>query len=250
MRPNNEILIDYLDKGLNQEESNQAENLVKNDIQAASDMEYLKLAIETVRLDAISERVSAIRQSFTKNQTSTEPAKTIVRSMYTTAMRIAAIFILFIGAAVIYKYISVNNQSVYNKQFTAYELSNTRGLETSDAEAEAYRNKNWNEVVSLYNRENNKSNKSSFLAAMSEMQLNHFPQAVAIFESILNTKSGDNSFREEAEYYLSLAYLMNHEENKAARLFEKIKADTSHTYYPLVSKMSSIDLKIIELKNK
>jgi tetratricopeptide (TPR) repeat protein len=250
MRPNNEILIDYLDKELNREESSQVENLVRNDAQAAGDMEFLKLAIETVRLDAISYRVYAIRQSFTKNQTSTEPAKTIVRSMYTTVMRIAAIFILFIGTAVVYKYISVNNQSVYNKQFTTYELGNTRGLEASDAEAEAYRNKNWNEVISLYKGENNKSNKSSFLAAMSEMQLNHFPQAVSIFESLLNTNSGDNSFREESEYYLSLAYLMNHEENKAVQLFEKIKADTNHTYYPLVSKISSIDLKIIELKNK
>ncbi len=85
---------------------------------------------------------------------------------------------------------------------------------------------------------------------MAEMQLNHFPQAVNLFENILNTngKTGDSSFQEESEYYLSLAYLMNHEENKSILLLDKIKADTSHTYYPLASKLSSIDLKIIELK--
>jgi hypothetical protein len=83
---------------------------------------------------------------------------------------------------------------------------------------------------------------------MAEMQLNHFPEAVTLFENILNTKSSDNSFREEAEYYVSLAYLMNHEENKAIQMMNKIKTNPDHTYYPLVSRISPIDLKIIELK--
>jgi len=249
MRPNNEILIDYLDGELNEEEFKQAESLIKNEIPVAGDLEYLKLAIETVRRDAIMQRVSAVRGSLSKNQQFTQPTKTIVRSMYTTAMRVAAIFILLIGVAVVYKYVSVNNQSIYNKQFTAYELSSARGQETGDVQAEAFRNKNWNEVISLYHEHNTQSNKSSFLAAVSEMQLNHFPQAVAIFEKLLETKTGDNSYHEESEYYLFLAYLMNHEEIKAVRMFEKIKADTNHTYYPMVSNISPIDLKIIELKN-
>ena len=103
-------------------------------------------------------------------------------------------------------------------------------------------------MVAIYGAEKNRSNKVVFLAAMAEMQLNHFPQAVTLFENILNTKSGDKSFREEAEYYVSLAYLMNHEENKGVEMLDKIKADTSHTYYPFASKISPIDLKIIELK--
>jgi hypothetical protein len=251
MRPNNEILIDYLDRQLSREESTQVENMAQKDTMVASELQYLKLAIDTVRLDAINEKVSAIRQSRENDRKSTDrPAKAIVRSMYKISMRVAAIFIVLIGVTVLYKYASVNNQSVYNKQFTGYELSNTRGQETRDAEVEAYRNKNWNEVIAIYNAEANKSNKSGFLAAMAEMQLNHFPQAVALFENILNAnaKSGDSSFQEEAEYYISLAYLMNHEENKSIQMMNKIKADTSHTYYPLVSKLSPIDLKIIELK--
>ena len=87
---------------------------------------------------------------------------------------------------------------------------------------------------------------------MADMELKNFPQAVSLFENILYPKfeNADSSFREETEYYLSLAYLMNHQENKGIALLNKIKADTNHTYYPLASKLSSIDLKIIELKNK
>ena len=83
---------------------------------------------------------------------------------------------------------------------------------------------------------------------MSEMHLNHFPQAISLFEEILNTKSNDQVFQEETEYYLSLAYLMNHQESKGLRLMNKIKSDTNHTYYPMANKLSGIDMKIIELK--
>ena len=249
MQPNNEILIDYLDKHLSGEEAARIDIMAKNDTVVATELHYLKLAIDTVRLNAINEKVSALRRSFETNQTSTKtPEGAVIRSMYKISMRIAAIMILLVGSAVLYKYIAVSDQSVYNKQFTSYELSNTRGEETRDAEVEAYRNKSWNEVITIYNTENNRSNKATFLAAMAEMQLNHFPQSVKLFEEILNSTTADGSFREETEYYLSLAYLMNHQENKSVQLLNKIKSDTAHTYYPLVSKIPYIDLKIIELK--
>jgi tetratricopeptide (TPR) repeat protein len=251
MQTNKEILIDYLDDQLNQQDTDQVEIMVQNDKSLAGELQYLKLAIDTVRLDAINEKVLVIRRSLTNTSViAGKPANSVVRSMYKMSLRAAAILILIAGMAVMYKYITVSNLSIYEKQFTGYELSNLRGQESRDAEAEAYQNKNWSEVVTIYKKGNNKSNKSVFLAAMAEMQLNNFPQAVTLFENILNTNSntGDDSFREETEYYLSLAYLMNHEENKSTLLLNKIKADTSHTYYPLASKLSSIDLKIIELK--
>jgi hypothetical protein len=251
MQLNKEILIDYLDNQLNQQETEQVEIIVKNEISHASELQFLKLAIDTVRLDTINNKVLAIRRSLANtNAVSEKPANSMIRSIYKMSMRAAAIFILLAGIAVLYKYITTSNLSVYEKQFTGYVLNNNRGLESRDAEAEAYRNKNWSEVVSIYQNENNKTNKSVFLVAMAEMQLNNFQQAVTLFEIILKTniKTGDDSFREETEYYLSLAYLMNHEESKSIRLLNKIKADTSHTYYPLASKLSAIDLKIIELK--
>ncbi|HEV3224215.1 MAG TPA: hypothetical protein VGZ90_15120 [Puia sp.] len=251
MQPNKEILIDYLDHQLNQENTEQVEIMVRNDKSLESELQYLKLAIDTVRLDAINDKVLAIRKSLgnTHNLTGI-PSKTIVRSMYKMSIRAAALFILLAGIAVLYKYTSVSTLSVYKNQFTSYELSNMRGQDIRDTEVEAYRNKNWSEVLAVFQNQDNKSNKSVFLAAMAEMQLKHFPQAVSLFEKILKTniKTGDNSFQDETEYYLSLAYLMNHEENKSIRILNKIKADTSHTYYPLVSKLSAIDLKIIELK--
>jgi hypothetical protein len=216
-----------------------------DNMQTTNESDYEKLAIDTIRLNAINEKVSAVRRSFEN-----KPEKAIVRSMYRTGLRVAAILLLIVGSASVYKYVATSNESIYNKQFLNYDLTNTRGAETREKEGEAYKSGNWNEVVAIYNSENNKTNKNTFLAAMSEMQLNHFPEAVRLFEEVLYTKSEDHSFQEETEYYLSLAYLMNHQDLKSIRLINKIKADPNHTYYPLAVKISSIDMKIIGLKNK
>ena len=250
MQSNNEILIDYLDKQLNQEESARMESALQSDVELNRELQYLKFAIDTVRLDAISQKVASIRQSQGKEQMAVKASPAILRNMYKISLRIAAAIALIFCLVSVYKYSTVDNQSFYNKQFSGYELSNSRGQKTHDAEVDAYQNNKWNEVISLYSEGADKSNQQSFLAAMAEMQLNHFRNAITIFENLLNSKSGDATYLEESEYYVSLAYLMNHQGSKAIQMINKIKANPNHTYYPIVSKFSSIDLKIIELKNK
>jgi hypothetical protein len=244
-----ELMVDYLDEKLSPEERSEIEYMLQHDTSAAGDLAYLKLAIETVRLNAIARKVITVRQSLnatTSEQPATSPVA--VRHILRTGLRIAAVLVLLFCSAVLYKYISVSNQSVYKNQFIPYDLSNMRGTEVRNPEAEAFRNKNWNLVIELYNNEQVKSHKSNFLAAMSELQLSHYAQAEILFQNVLNNASEDNSFQEDAEYYCALTYLMDHKEAKAIGMLNKIKSDTSHRYYPLVSKISGIDLKIIELK--
>ena len=62
MQPDNEILIDYLDKQLNQEESARMETALQRDIDLNRELQYLNFAIDTVRLDAINQKVASIRQ--------------------------------------------------------------------------------------------------------------------------------------------------------------------------------------------
>lgn len=224
--------------------TNQKELLLMNNMQTKVENEYLKLAIDTIRLNVINEKVSVVRRSLEN-----KPEKAIVRGMYRTSLRVAAILLLIVGSATVYKYISTDNRSVYERQFLSYELTNTRGAQNRESETEAYRNGKWNEVVKIFHSGNNESNKNTFLAAMSDMQLNHFQEAVTLFEELLFTKSDDHSFQEETEYYLSLAYLMNHQEFKSLHLMNKIKADPNHTYYFLAVKISDIDMKIMALKN-
>jgi tetratricopeptide (TPR) repeat protein len=254
MTPNEELLlIDHLDKALSPEESTQVEARIRNDKSVAASWEYLKLAVEAVELAAIREQVTAVR--FSEKIQATEGAKVsggVVRNLYRTGLRIAAVLILLMGVSIFYKYSTVSNSSVYHQYFTDYNLSTTRGENNHSAMEDAYRNQNWNGVIDAFNREPEKTNKSYFLAGMADMKLKNFAAAVSHFENILaaNAKSGGSYFQDEAEYYLALAYLMNGETDKGVSLFHKIGSDSSQTFYPLVRQISSTDLKIIELKSK
>jgi len=248
MHPDNEKLIDYLDKQLNQDETARIESMLQEDTAFKREFVYLSFAVDTVRFDVLNQKVASVRQAQKKEKVAPKPA--ILRNMYHMGLRTAAVIVVFLSIAAVYKYASVSNQSFYDKQFSGYELRNSRGEQSHDTEKEAYQNSKWDEVISIYNAETNHSNQQSFLAAMAEMQLNHFQNAITIFENILNSKSGNTAYIEESEYYLSLAYLMNHDGKSAIQMINKIKANPNHTYYPVVSKFSSIDLKIIELKNK
>ena len=63
MRPNNEILIDYLDKVLDPEQAAELENTLLTDHTMQQEYQYLMLARETVQLNAIHQKVFSVRQS-------------------------------------------------------------------------------------------------------------------------------------------------------------------------------------------
>ena len=254
MLPNKEfLLIDYLDKNLSPEEMVQVESMIRNDKQLAKEWAYLKMAVGAVERNAIQEQVVSARQNFGKM---TRPvAKTsgaVVRNMYTTALRDAAILIVVLGGAMFYKYSTVNNTSLYKQNFTDYTLSTARGESNQDAIEEAYRNKNWNAVMQGFNRSAVKTNEYYFLSGMAALELKKYPQAVSSFEHILNVNanSSDNYFHDEAEYYLALAYLMNHQTDKGVSMLNQIKANKNQVYNPLARQISATDLKILELKNQ
>ena len=224
-------------------------NLTNQQIQQSEAL-FLEMAIDTIRLDAITSKVKAVRAALEQTHAKTiQPTQAIVRTMkpYQVALRIAAVVILILGSASIYKYSTVNTHTLYIQQYAGYELATNRGASTADAQTNAYRNKDWKEVIVLNSAAVSRTNRSCFLAAMAEMELKQFPQALALLQNILANK-GDESFRDEAEYYTALAYMGNHEGQKAAGIIAQIKANPSHTYYPLVAEISGINLKIIELK--
>ena len=146
----------------------------------------------------------------------------------------------------IYKYTLVSSSSLYDRHFVDYTYSNSRGLSDKDPEVAAYQNKNWEGVLTAYSKKTKKTDKSMFIAAMADMELKKIPEAILLFETIV--KSNDLTFREESEYYLSLAYLRTNQNDMAIRIINQIKSDTSHTYYQEAKKISSLELQIIDIE--
>jgi len=245
------LLIDYLDNNLSGEELLEAEALVRNDQEMAKEWQYLHLAVDAIQESGLQEQVAGIRKLYEEQrQIKAKPASAIVHNIYRNVLRIAAVLLILIGAAAVYKYTTVNATGMYNEYYTSFELNTTRGVENADAMEQAYRNKNWASVISLSNTLAQKTNKSYFLTGMANLELKKYNGAIEAFGQIIaaNIKSGDNYFQDEAEYYLALGYMANNEASKALPLLEKIKSDKHHLYYEKVRGISSIDLNIIKYK--
>ena len=163
------------------------------------------------------------------------------------ALRLAMVVLIVFSAVFVYKYATVDALSVYNKQFTSYELGITRGGSKPDLQNFTYLNENWLDVVAINNLAPVKTNKSRFLAGMAQMELKKYASALELFQEVLSN-SKDESFRDDAEYYAALGYLAIHETAPALELIHQIKANPDHKYYFLVRNISPLDLKIIGIK--
>ena len=176
----------------------------------------------------------------------------MLRSVFKSGLRIAAMLAAILVAACVYKYCSVNAKTVFDRYYASYDLSTVRGDGIRDSLEEAYKNKDWNKVVGLSNNESSQNAKYYFLAGMADLELHQYPVAIEQFEAVLseNAIKHDNYFKDEAEYFLAFSYLMNNQSGKALQLLSKIRQNKNHLYYPSADQMSEIDLKILGLKSK
>jgi hypothetical protein len=247
------LLIDQLDSLRSEESLTGFPGYSGQDKALAAEWEYLKLAVETIQYAAVTDSVVAARKGMTTSSSgSVKPQGAIVRSLFQNSLRVAAILIAFLGVVAIYKYQSVTATSIYQHYYTSYDLGTVRGNGPTDTLEEAYKSKDWNKVVNLYNQEDAKTAKYYFLAGMADLELHQYGVAIEQFEAVLaeNVKNKDHYFKDEAEYFLAFSYLMNGESGKAVRLLATIKQNKDHLYYPMANQMSSLDLKIMDMKSK
>ena len=246
-------LIDRLDNNLSETETNHVDADIAADGAVSAEWNLLKLAVETIGLGAISDKVSAAvaaakTEAPVLKMDKKEPA--VVRSMFRTTMRIAVAAVLILGASVTYKVMTVDNVSIYNKSFQGYELSTFRGHVESDKMDMAYRSNDWSAVLDAFHKLDTRTNKSYFLAGVAELQLKDYSSAVSYFEQVLatNKKTGSTYYQAECEYFVALAYLINNQSAKGVEMLRKIKKDVNHPYYPLAAKISTTELQILAFK--
>jgi hypothetical protein len=247
-----QILIDHLDHLLQGDELQQIENLIRIDKETSEQWRYLNLAVEAIQYNSLHDKVADAKKKYlSETRSQAKPGQAVVRTMYRVAIRIAACVLLLAGSLAVYKYATVSSTGIYNNYYSSFDLNTSRGIGNTDKMEQAYRNKNWAEVVSQFKTSNEKNNKADFLNAMAEMELKDFDPAISSLKQIIaaNAQSGDNYFQDEAEYYLALSYLAVNKAGLAIPILEKIKADTSHIYNKKAMGISNIDLKLLEYKH-
>ncbi|WP_207515610.1 tetratricopeptide repeat protein [Longitalea luteola] len=252
---NEQLLINYLDRTLEEKEMREMEALINNDQETRRQWEFLQLAVEAVEYSAIYDQVAAVKENFRTIQPAEvlQPSKKGVRVQMRTLRRVAAVLLFCVAGAGAYKYFSVSATRVYQEAFIAYTLPTTRGQATITDIEQAYRQQEWQSVIAAFNTIGTSSlndNKTLFLAGMAHLQLHQYASASTLFDQVLanNIRNADDLYQDEAQFYGALTHLANHDTQQAIALLTKIRADKGHLYHEQAARIGNIDLQILKIK--
>src|ERR1700733_6208647 len=209
-----ELLIDHYDNRLRGKGSPEVEQLIGDDAEIGGEWRNLNIAVDAVRDAALHEQVMAIRKEWMAQQgrdgaAGTNSSKTPVFTIYRNVMKIAACILVMAGGAAVYKYSTTHSTDIYQKYYSSYELTTSRGAALTDPIDQAYENKKWATVLAIFNTTKDRTTRSFFLAGMADLELQHYDAAIAQFRQVMaeNMRAGSDYFQDESEYYLAMALL-------------------------------------------
>lgn len=242
-------LVDHLDEMLQSRSGREPAQWIQEDTEARSAWQYLQLATEAIEYDGLYHQVTAVREQYRATQ---QAAQRRTVPLFRKVLRVAAAVIILAGAIGAYQYFSTSAAGFYQDHYASFELPVDRGTPEAGPLEQAYRNKEWAAVITLAPQGNDTDNKTLFLTGMAHLELKQFNEAVVKFENILanNKRTGDPYFQDEAEYYLALGLMADHQSEKARSLFKKIKADPQHLFHEKVEGISGLEWKILEFKGE
>ena len=232
----NEVMIRYLDGDLSGIEKEKLEQQLLSDQNIRQQYEQLVLARESVRQYGLQQKVSGIHQEMMEELEmpvkKISPVKRIIRYSMAAAAGVA----LLIAGIMLYNYSALTPEKVFATNFQSYELSNTRSENAQEVSTleKAYREKKFADVVTIvFDRPY--SIQENFLKAMAWMELGNTAKAIEQYKLVIKMADLTNMLKEEAEYYLALAYIRGKQYPLAVRQLESIQKTPGHLYYKKVT---------------
>jgi hypothetical protein len=246
-------LIDLLDRTLPAEQVQELRNSLRSDGELAAQWQTLKLAVEAIEYAGLREQVLHVGRTWSESrgQVGANRPMAVVRTLYRNAMRVAACILILAGSTLVYKYVTISSDKLVGKYYQSFELGTSRGGASSSPLDQAFRGRNWTQVVKLANGSAQKDNKTFFLAGMAQMELKQFDQATSDFRQVLaaNSGSGTGYFQDEAEYFLALSLLASHQVKEASQILDKIAADPHQVYHQKAAEIKGLDLRLLIFKD-
>ena len=229
-----EQLMRYLDGELSETERTQIEAQLAKDPDLRMELENLQLSREAVRQFGLRQDVTAIRRQMLAETSPRASSINMARKITRYSLAVAASLLLLVVGITGYNFYKLSPDKLYDKHYQPYELSTSRNQARGTKIEQAYKGKNYEWVIKLGKQSNDPA--ELFLTSMAWLHKSEPANAIVTLRKILShPTAGDELWKEEAEYYLALAYIKNKDYDFALELLNKIHENPAHLHYPDVS---------------
>lgn len=254
-----EMLLRYIDNDVTNEEKIQLESLLKNHDDLKQVYDNLVIAKDMVRSVGLRNRVHALHKEFHERISTSRVGENkrkakIIAGRFSDRLsilwRIAAVLILVFVVYGVYKISSVTPAKVYAENYIEYRVPVMRGNEQKDVVDSLYKTGNYQQLVKEVEGKTSATQKDKFFLGLAYLKLDNAIKAIEAFENIeeKNKVGKTNYYNDEAEYYLTLAYIKAGLVYKAERQLNKILSDKNHPYYKKAVELDNIDFAILQVK--
>lgn len=246
---NTEKLIQYLDGDLTGADLDNFEKRLSQDSGLQLEFENLTLAKMAIRGYGLKHQVASVHREMLDEFKSTQKREAKTYSIVRSSLKYAASIALVLFSIGAYLYISSSPNKLYDDNYMPYTLSVTRSEATGSDLEKAFNQKHYNAVINAFTKLKNPDDKEYFLAGQAYLSTHQANSAIPAFKQVLLSSGSSIRFKEDAEYYLGLAYLENNQPAKAASVFDKIHNDKDHLYHDKISFWTMLKLKLLVLKS-
>ncbi|SDI75082.1 hypothetical protein [Mucilaginibacter gossypii] len=247
-----EQLLRYLDGELEGAELVAFEEQLVHDAKLRAQFDSFSLARLAIQHYGLKAQVAAVRQNMMAefDTLKKRPKEAQLYPLVKKLMRFAAAILLFVIAFSAYETVVVTSAGLSKETYLKYDLNVLRGTSETTLMELAYNNHDYNKALILYKSIMSPGIEEQFIAAQSYLVMRKPADAIKEFRKVLAKVDVDDTYREDAQYYLGVSYLANNQPAMAEPILEKIHEDKFHLYHSKVTYWTLLRLKLLVFKSR
>jgi hypothetical protein len=247
---NEELILQYIDGELSEEQHLLVKQKIKTDIAWKSAFERLSITTNAIAYYGLAQEVATVHQQLKDHYKlpNIHQAKVIsIRRRVRLLTAVAASILLLAAGIAGYQFYQLSPDKVYEQSYVSYQPSVTRGANEENISAieRAYSENDFSKVITASKKVRSLSTEDAFLVGLAYLQMDN---ALAAIKWLQPLSHGQNILKQDAEFYLALAYIKDADYDLALELMQNIKSDPHHPYHQQFSSKSINEVKMLRWK--
>lgn len=224
-------LVRYLDGEMEAEERRLFEQRLQTDEKLQDQLEQMQIAAETVKYYGLVDQVARVHKKAIPSRRQTTGSKVVPFRRflrYSIAVAASILFILVTWQA--YNFFKLSPEVVYAEAFVDYNIPTARGEDQKDTAVfiQLYKAKYYDSLVRLEDKFPADNDQEFFFTGLAHLHQEDAFYAIPPLETVVANAA--SVYKQDAEYYLAMAYLKNKDYDKALDLMQIIHNNPAHPY--------------------